>query len=322
MTTRARFVSGVAAGAAALAFPAVIRAQSLKKLTAGFVPSTLFAPLFVAADRGYLREAGFDVNLNPIVAGQDSMALVSQGQLDIAAAGLSAAFFNAVNRGLEVKFVASTGYQPHSGHHTALMIRQDLYDAGQRDASSLKGKSVGWIGGAGATSQYYIAVILRKYGLALRDINGQNIPNTDQEVALSRKAVDAMFTSSPFTDIFQEKKLARIIGTVPPGIAGTGIFFGPSLLRNPESARAVMGALRRAAADITGNGYTSPDNLASYSKYTKQTIDQIKAADRYDFKPDLRIDQGTLQDMQTVFVEQGILTFKSPINEVRLVSRF
>ena len=322
MTTRARFVSGVAAGAAALAFQAVIRAQSLKKLTAGFVPSTLFAPLFVAADRGYLREAGFDVNLNPIVAGQDSMALVSQGQLDIAAAGLSAAFFNAVNRGLEVKFVASTGYQPHRGHPTALMIRQDLYDAGQHDASSLKSKSVGWIGGAGATSQYYIAVILRKYGLALRDINGQNIPNTDQEVALSRKAVDAMFTSSPFTDIFQEKKLARIIGTVPPGIAGTGIFFGPSLLRNPESARAVMGALRRAAADITGNGYTSPDNLASYSKYTKQTIDQIKAADRYDFKPDLRIDQGTLQDMQTVFVEQGILTFKSPINEVRLVSRF
>lgn len=322
MTTRARFVSGVAAGAAALTFPAVIRAQSLKKLSAGFVPSTLFAPLFVAADRGYLREAGFDVSLNPIVAGQDSMALVSQGQLDIAAAGISAAFFNAVNRGLEVKFVASTGYQPHRGHPSALMIRQDLYDAGQHDASSLKGKSVGWIGGAGATSQYYIAVILRKYGLSLRDINGQNIPNPDQEVALSRKAVDAMFTSSPFTDIFQDKHLARIIGTVPPGIAGTGIFFGPSLLRNPESARAVMGALRRAAADITGNGYASPDNLASYSKYTKQTIDQIKAADRYDFKPDLRIDQGTLQDMQTVFVEQGILTYKSPINEVRLVSRF
>jgi NitT/TauT family transport system substrate-binding protein len=322
MTTRARFVGSLAAGSTALAFPAIVRAQSLKTLNAGYVPSTLFAPLFVAADRGYLREAGFNVNLNPIVAGQDSMALVAQGQLDIAAAGVSAAFFNAVNRGLEVKFVASTGYQPHHGHPTALMIRQDLYDAGQHDASTLKGKSVGWIGGAGATSQYYIAVILRKFGLTLRDINGQNIPNTDQEVALSRKAVDAMFTSSPFTDIFQDKRLARIIGTVPAGVAGTGIFFGPNLLRNPENARAVMSALRRAAADIVGPGYASPENMASYSKYTKQSVDQIKAADRYDFKADLRIDQPTLQDMQNVFLEQGILTYKPPVNEVRLVSRF
>jgi NitT/TauT family transport system substrate-binding protein len=322
MTTRARFMSGVAAGTAALTFPAVVRAQSLKPLTVGFVPSTLFAPLFVAADRGYLREAGFNVNLNPIIAGQDSMALVSQGQLDIAAAGLSAAFFNAVNRGLEVKFVASTGYQPHRGHPTALMIRQDLYDAGQHDASGLKGKSIGWIGGTGATSQYYVAVILRKFNLTLKDVNGVNIPNTDQEVALSRKAVDAMFTSSPFTDIFQEKKLARIIGVVPPGIAGTGIFFGPTLLHNPDNARAVMTALRRAAADIVGPGYSSPDNLASYSKYTKQSIDLIKSADRYDFKPDLRIDQGTLQDMQNVFIEQGILTYKPILNEVRLVARF
>jgi len=322
MTTRARFVSGVAAGTAALTFPAIVRAQNLKTLTAGFVPSTLFAPLFVAADRGYLREAGFNINLNPVVAGQDSMALVSQGQLDIAAAGLSAAFFNAVNRGLEVKFVASTGYQPRRGHPTALMIRQDLYDAGQHDASGLRGKQIGWIGGAGATSQYYVAVILRKFNLTLKDVTGVNIANTDQEVALTRKAVDAMFTSSPFTDIFQEKKLARIIGTVPPGIAGTGIFFGPSLLRNPDSARAVMTALRRAATDIAGSGYSSPDNLASYSKYTKQSIDLIKSADRYDFKPDLRIDQGTLQDMQTVFIDQGILTYKPPINEVRLVARF
>ena len=59
-----------------------------------------------------MREAGFDAALNPIVAGADSMSLVAQGQIDVAAAALSAAFYNAVNRGLEVKFVASTGYQP------------------------------------------------------------------------------------------------------------------------------------------------------------------------------------------------------------------
>jgi hypothetical protein len=36
----------------------------------------------------------------------------------------------------------------------------------------------------------------------------------------------------------------------------------------------------------------------------------------------LRIDQGTLEDMQREFVAQNILTYKQPLNEVRLVARF
>ena len=80
-------------------------------------------------------------------------------------AGLSAAFFNAINRSLDVKFVASTGYQPAKGHPTALMIRQDLWDAGQHDASGLKGKNVGWLGNAGATAGYYGHALGRSLGL-------------------------------------------------------------------------------------------------------------------------------------------------------------
>ena len=48
----------------------------------------------------------------------------------------------------------------------------------------------------------------------------------------------------------------------------------------------------------------------------------IKAAPRYDFKPDLRIDQGTLEDMQREFLADKILTYPQPLNEVRLVARF
>src|SRR5665213_2458510 len=105
MTTRARFLGTLGAGTAAGAFPTAIFAQARKPLSIGYVPSTLFAPVFVAVERGYLRDAGFDANLTPIVAGADSMSLVAQGQIDVAAAALSAAFYIAVNRGLEVKYV-------------------------------------------------------------------------------------------------------------------------------------------------------------------------------------------------------------------------
>jgi NitT/TauT family transport system substrate-binding protein len=273
-------------------------------------------------ERGYLRAAGFNATLTPIVAGQDAMALVAQGQMDVATAGLSAAFFNAVNRGLDVKFAASTGYQPATGHPTALMMRQDLYDAGAHDAGALRGKTIGWLGNAGATAGYYVAVILRKSGLTMKDIQAVSIPAPDQEIALGRKAVDAMFCSAPLTALFVEKKLAQIIGTVPPGVSGTGIFFGPSVLSNAAAGSALMQAFRRGAADVAGNGYLLPENLAAMSKYVGQPADLIKSTDRYAFKPDLRIDEATLTDMQNEFIKQGILTYTSPLPDVKLIAKY
>jgi NitT/TauT family transport system substrate-binding protein len=322
VTGRRQFLGGAAALGAAVATPGIARAQSAKALTIGYVPSTLFAPVFVAQERGYLRDAGFTATLTPIVAGQDAMALVAQSQMDVATAGLSAAFFNAINRALDVKFVASTGYQPGKGHPTALMIRQDLYDAGAHDASSLKGKTIGWLGNAGATAGYYVALILRKYGLTMKDIQAVSIAAPDQQVALERKAVDAMFCSAPFTALFAEKKLAQIVGSAPAGIAGTGIFFGPTLLNDAPAASAVMKALRRGAADVVGTGYLKPENLAAMAKYTGQSADLIRTTDRYDFKPDLRIDQKTVLDMQNEFINQGLLAYKAALPEAKLIGKF
>ena len=321
MTSRARFLGTVAAVAAANAFPSAIRAQGRKPLSIGYVPSTLFAPVFVAVEQGFLRDAGFDASLSPIVAGADSMSLVAQGQIDVAAAALSAAFYNAVNRGLEVKYVASTGYQPQQGRPSALLIRQDLYDGGLRLAG-LRGHKFGWIGNGGAASAYYVARILRPAGLHLTDIEALNIPNPEQQTALEHKAIDALFTSAPFSEEFDRQHLAKIVASPPAGIAASGIFFGPSLLHDAASARAAMGALRKAAADIAGPGFYAPANVAAYVKYTKQTADAIKAAPRYDFKSDLRIDDETLADMQREFVADGILTYKPPLDEARLVARF
>lgn len=322
MTTRQKFIGGATALGAAIAAPTIVRAQTVKALTIGYVPSTLFAPVFVAVERGYLKDAGFNATLSPIVAGQDAMALVAQGQMDVATAGLSAAFFNAINRNLDVKFVASTGYQPAKGHPTALMMRQDLFDAGAHDASTLKGKTVGWLGNAGATSGYYVALILRKFGLTMKDITAINIAAPDQQLALEKKAVDAMFCAAPFTALFAEKKLAQICGSAPTGIAGTGIFFGPSLLNDAPTATAVMKALRRGASDVAGAGYFKPENLAAMSKYINQPVELIKTTDRYDFKANLAIDEKTLTDMQNEFITQGILAYKTALPDAKLIAKF
>jgi ABC-type nitrate/sulfonate/bicarbonate transport system substrate-binding protein len=78
VTNRQQFLGGAAALGASALVPGAAGAQSGKALTIGYVPSTLFAPVFVAQERGYLRDAGFNATLTPIVAGQDAMALVAQ----------------------------------------------------------------------------------------------------------------------------------------------------------------------------------------------------------------------------------------------------
>ena len=320
MTSRSMFLAGsLAALGAAAARPAF---AAPTKLEIGFVPSTLFAPVFVAAERGYFRDAGFDADLTPIVAGQDAMALAATGRLDLVAAALSAAFYNAVQRGLDVRFVASTAYQPKQGHPSALMIREDLWQAGNQSLQSLRGKKIGWIGGAGAISAYYVARILRPAGLTLNDIISENIANPDQAIALERKAIDAVFTSAPFTEEFARDKLAVTIGYPPEGISGSGIFFGPNLTANPPLAKAALDACRKAAAQISGSGYDAPDALAAYAKYTKQPIDVIKAAPRYDVYPDLRVDQFTLEDAQKEFMSEGILAYRNLLDPAKLIARF
>lgn len=318
MHSRRDFLAGAATLGAAFALPR--RADADGTLTGGYVPSTLFAPVFAAVDRGYFESAGLSVTLTPVVAGQDALALLATGRLDFIAAGLSAAFYNGIARGLDVRFVGSTGYQPRHGHPSALMLRSDLSDV--RGVGDLRGKRIAWNGGAGATSAYYVARILRVAGLQLADIETADISVPDQGIAFERKAIDAAFTATPATEAFIEQKLARFLAAPPAGISATGIFFGPSLLGSPERARLALEACRRGAADVAGDAYYSHRNLATFAKYTHQPVEVLQRGARYDYEPDLRIDQVTLEDMQREFLVQHILTYPAPLEASRLVARF
>ncbi|MBV8355860.1 MAG: ABC transporter substrate-binding protein, partial [Candidatus Eremiobacteraeota bacterium] len=78
---RRTFLASLAALPAALRFAPARAAEPTLQI--GYVPSTLFAPVFVAADRGYFNANGLTPNLTPIVAGQDAMALLATGGLDM-----------------------------------------------------------------------------------------------------------------------------------------------------------------------------------------------------------------------------------------------
>ncbi len=310
------------AAAAPSASPKPAASGSTETVKMVHVPATLFAPLYVAIEKGYFAEQGIGVQLDRVAAGQDAMALVANGSLDVVVAGFSAATFNAVQRGLDIKIVSSMGRQPHEGYPSALMVRKDLLDSGAvKEMKDLKGRKVGLSGGLGATGSYWMATKLRTGGLSLKDVDIQNMDSAAQVAALTTKAIDAAFPSTPTTTEIRKAGTADFFGGVTePGASAVGVTYGGPFVKNhPDLARRVALALVKGARAIQGQGYFAPDNLAAYAKYTGTPVETLKGMDPYEFDPDLLPDTKTLLDMEQVFIAEKVLDFAQPIPTEKFV---
>jgi NitT/TauT family transport system substrate-binding protein len=285
-------------------------------------PSLLFAPLYVAIEKGYFTEQGIDVSLETVTAGQDAMALVANSQLDAVVAGFSVALFNAVDRGLDIRVVGSMGAQPRQGRPTALMVRKDLLDGGQvREMKDLKGQKVAIAGGNGSTGAYLLATKLRDGGLKLSDVEIVNLAFPDQVQAFKQGAIDAAIPPTPFTEqIRQDGSADYFGGPFTPGSSSVGIVYGPTLFKGrPDVGKRLMTALVKGSRAIQGDTIKSDEHLAIFSKYTRIPVETLRSMDPYDFAPNLAPNIPTLMDMQQVFIAEGLLKFPAPLPPDRWV---
>ncbi|HEX6512310.1 MAG TPA: ABC transporter substrate-binding protein [Chloroflexota bacterium] len=298
-------------------------ASGLVTLKVAHVPSTLFTPLYVAIDKGYMKNQGLDASLTTVAAGQDAQVFLANGQLDAAVAGISAATFNAINQGLDVRIVGSMGVAPANADPSALMVRSDELDSGAiKSAADLKAKKVGLTGGSGATGSYYMAQILAKSNLTLADIDVINLGFPDMVAGLKNKSLDAALPSAPFTTQILSDATAKIpdFGHLMPGVSGTGTMYGPRLLgQDRPLGQKFFNALVRGAADLQSDKARSSENLDILAKYTKIPTDTLKTMALYDFKPDLAPDTPTYTNMQKVFTQAGILKFPQPLPPDKVV---
>ena len=297
--------------------------SGLIPLKVAHAPSTLFAPLYVAIDKGYMKDQGIDVNLTTVTAGQDAQAFLATGQLDAAVAGIAAATFNAINQGLDVRIVGSMGTAPANADPSALMVRADELDSDAvKSLADLKGKKVALSGGLGASGSYYMAQMLAKVNLTLADINVVNLSFPDVVAGFKAKSIDASIVPAPFTTEILKEGTAKIpdYGHMVSGVSGVGTVYGQHLLRQDRQlGQRFFNGLVRGAADLQGDKARQPENLDILAKATKLPADTLKSMALYDFKPDLAPDTATYENMQKVFIQAGILKFQQPLPSDKVV---
>ena len=160
----------------------------------GTVRSISTTTILWAAEKGYFKQYGIKVVPETLETAANSIALLAQNQLQLVEGGISAGYFNALEKNLPVTMVLDRVSSP-IWHN--LMLRPD--HKGQiTQLRQLKGKTIA-TNGQGAVSTYEVGKMLETEGLTINDVDIKVIPFTQYALAFNNKAIDAAIAIPPFT---------------------------------------------------------------------------------------------------------------------------
>ena len=209
------------------------------------------AVIFIAQKKGYFLEEGLSVKTTPFDSGIAMIAPLGTGELDAAISSASAALYNAVARGIDIKIVASSGSAPPHYGHNILIIRKDLIDTGRyKQPQDIKGMSVA-MPSPGSSATATLNAYLTKIGLGFADIEPSYLSYTDQVIALANRGVDAGLTAEPqASQAIKAGSAVRVTSddVMDPYHEGSvTLMSGKFIESHPELARRFMRAFLKAA---------------------------------------------------------------------------
>jgi NitT/TauT family transport system substrate-binding protein len=165
----------------------------------GLVRSIANAANLWGIEKGYFKEVGINLKMELLDTSANSLALLAQGRLQIVEGGVSAGYFNGLQKNLPITMVMDRVSSP-LGHN--LMLRSDLKGQITR-LSQLKGKIIA-SNGHGSVSTYEVGRMLETDGTRIADVEVKVIPFPQMAVAFRNKAIDAAIVIPPFTAQFIE----------------------------------------------------------------------------------------------------------------------
>jgi len=306
--------SAPASGAAASPAGSAAASGAANHLKIGSAPLLANSGLFIGMDRGYFKDQGLDIEAVNFAQGAAAMAQpLAADQLDIANADPSAAFLNAIGRGINMKFVGDGNHSDATHKGVAFLIRKDLIDSGAvKDYPDLKGKKISPIIKGSAVDRV-VHLALTKGNLKESDVDLEYIGFPDSLAAMGNKSLDGAIEVEPLITTAVEKNIAVAwkwgVDITGPS-QGTVIMYGQNMAKNRQDAgkRFMVGYIKaiRDYIDAFSNG---KDKQAIIGILTKNTT--LKDPALYDkiqlpwFDPNGAMNIQSMKDMQQWFVSNG-----------------
>lgn len=253
MTTEIRRRHVLVAGAA-LAVPQA-RSQARRplqppvKVRVGIIAAMFDALSIIAAEAGYFRDEGLDVEIKAFPGSGDAAQALSIGALDVLASGPNPMLFNAKQRGIDLTIVATAGqHSPGHGSISFLMRRDHVESGRYRSPADLKGMKLA--SGLAAPSSWFVSVLAQEAGVAEREFEIVQLGLPNVIAGLGNKSIDAACINEPHaTLVLKRVNGVRVMSMdrFRPNFPNGWLLYGPALTRrNPEAGRRFMVAYLRA----------------------------------------------------------------------------
>lgn len=296
-------------------------AAELTPITVGNIPVLIYAPVMVALEKGYFADHGLDVQLENLAGGADMVTLTATGEFDIGIGGTGPAFFNAIDRGIDLKIIAPLHFErpPQS---TPLVVSRERFESGElTEIEDLRGLSVS-VNARGAT-EYWLDQALRKADMTIEDIDLQTLPFPDVAAALESGALDAAMLGEPLaTRALQEDLISILDDDFISDFQPTFVWVNPEFAEeNRELVVAFLSAYLQASRDMMGDDWDSDENLAILEEYTSVAPELIRESSRSYWEVNGEIREQDLTALQEFFAERDLLEYDELIDPEELIDR-
>src|SRR5258707_1074255 len=314
-----RFARLALAGLLVIAGSGIARADDLRKAKIGVLRLSSSAPVFIAQDKGYFRDAGLDIELRFFDAAQPIAVATTSGDVDFGITAFTAGLYNLAGKGT-LKVIGGMSREKAGYPLIGYFASNTAYAAGLKTPKDLAGKRVA-VTQVGSSFHYSLGLLADKYGFKLADVKVLPLQSlSNAAAALKGETVDAALLPVSTARTLIDAGGAKLLGWVgdeTPWQLGA-VFASPKTLTNGALVTKLLAALVRAdreyhdvvlasvkdgKADI--NDKTKP-LLEIIAKYTNLPVEQVVGNCAY-VDPDGKLDVKNVGNQIAWLQEQGFV---------------
>jgi NitT/TauT family transport system substrate-binding protein len=317
-----RFAEIALASLLALVLAGPAKAEDVLKAKIGVLRLSSSAPVFIAQDKGYFRDAGLDIDLKFFDAAQPIAVATTSGDVDVGITAFTAGLYNLAGKGT-LKVIGGMSREKAGYPLIGYFASNHAYADGLTTPKDLAGKRVA-VTQVGSSFHYSLGLLADKYGFKLADVRIVPLQSlSNAAAALKGETVDAALLPVSTARKLMDDGGAKLLGWVgdeTPWQLGA-VFAAPKTLANKPLVVKLLAALERAdreyhdvilASVVDGkaaiNEQTKP-LLEIIAKYTNLPVDQVVGNCAYidaDGKLDVRNVDNQIKWLQAQgFVDKG-----------------